>query len=216
MPAGERGGAERSITRAAGLVMAGFLLSNLTGLAQRILTTRSFGTGFELDAFFAAQRVPDLLFNLLAGGALASAFIPAFTALLGRGDRQGAWRLASSISILTALVLGGLSVLAWLTAPWLVHNVLAPGFPLSQAEITAALMRTLLTTAVVFGWSGLLMGILQAHKHFRLPALAPTLYWGGWIIGVVFFAPQLGIHGLAWGVVLGSVLHLGVQLPGLR
>jgi putative peptidoglycan lipid II flippase len=196
--------------------MAGFILSNLTSLAQRILTTRAFGTGGEIDAFFAALRVPDLLFNLLAGGALASAFIPSFSALLAQGDRERSWRLASSVANLVALALAALSALAWLAAPWLVRHVLAPGFDLDQAQLTAALMRTLLSTAVVFGVSGLVMGILQAHQHFLLPALAPTVYWMGWILGVLAFAPRLGIQGLAWGVVLGALLHLAIQLPGLR
>ena len=79
---------QRQIARAAGTVMAAFLLSNLVGLARQILISRAFGTGSDLDAFYVAQRLPDILFNLAAGGALASAFVPTFTGFLTRGDRE--------------------------------------------------------------------------------------------------------------------------------
>jgi putative peptidoglycan lipid II flippase len=208
--------AETQIARAAGLVMAGFVLSNLVSLIQRILVSRDFGTGADIDAFFVALRIPELLFNLVAGGALASAFLPAFTAALSRGSRQEAWRLASSLANLAALVLVTLAALAWLAAPFLVDKVLAPDFVDTKARLTVTLLRTLLATTVIFGLSGLLMAVLQAHRHFVLPALAPTLYWLGWIVGVLALAPRFGIQGLAYGVVLGAVLHLLIQIPALR
>lgn len=197
--------------------MAAFVLSNLAGLVKWVLVSRAFGTGLEMDAFNAANRLPDLLFQLMAGGALASAFVPTFTGLLARGDRAHAWRLAASIGNLVFLALSLASALAWLAAPWIVHHVLAPGFTdPAQVTLTVSLLRILLVSAIVFGISGLLMGILNAHHHFLLPALAPTLFWLGWIVGVVFLAPRWGIYGLAWGVVLGAAMHLGIQLPGLR
>ena len=207
---------ERSLARAAGLVMAGFVLSNLSGLAKWVLVSQAFGTSAELDAFNAANRLPEILFNLMAGGALASAFVPTFTEFLTRRDQEGAWRLASSIANLVFLALSAAAAFAWLAAPWLVPNVLAPGFSAADTALTISLLRILLLSAVVFGVSGLLMGILNAHQHFLLPALAPTMLWIGWIIGVLAFVPRWGVHGLAWGVVLGSGLHLAVQLPGLR
>ncbi len=207
--------ANRQIARAAVIVMAGFVLSNLVGLLRQILITRAFGTSAELDAFYAAIRLPDVLFSLVAGGALASAFIPTFTGFLEKQDRRGAWHLASSILNLVTLVLTFISLLAFLFAPWIVSNVLARGFDPAQQALTVSLLRILLLTSVIFGVSGLLMGILNAHQSFLLPALAPTFYWSGMIIGVLAFAPRWGIHGLAWGAVLGAALHLGVQLPGL-
>ncbi len=151
----------------------------------------------------------------MAGGALASAFVPTFTGFLSRQDGRGAWRLASSIVNLVFLGLTLTSAMAWLAAPWLVGSLF--GFQdANQVRLTVSLLRVLLPSAIIFGLSGLLMGILNAHQHFLLPALAPSALWLGWIIGVLVFAPRMGIHGLAWGVVLGSVLHLGVQLPGLR
>lgn len=196
--------------------MLGFVLSNLIGLIRQILVGRAFGTGADLDAFYAAQRIPEILFMLVAGGALASAFVPTFTGFLARDERQRAWRLASGVINLVTLLLALAGLLAGTLAPALVAHVLAPGFPPEQQALTVSLLRVLLISSVIFGVSGLLMGILNAHQHFLLPAIAPSLYWLGMIAGVVLLAPHFGIQGLAYGVVLGAALHLGVQLPGLR
>jgi putative peptidoglycan lipid II flippase len=208
--------ADRQIARAAVVVMAAFAVAKAAGVAQQILVTRAFGTSATLDAFYAANRLPEILFNLMAGGALASAFVPTFVGFLTRGEREGAWRLASAVANLLILGLGSVAALAALAAPWIVQNVVAPFFPSDQAALTADLLRILLLGSVIFGLSGLMMGILNAHQHFLLPALAPALYPLGLILGVLFFVPHGGIHGLAWGAVLGAALHLGVQLPGLR
>ncbi len=209
--------ADRQIARAASVVMVGMALSSVTGLATTVLVSHSFGTGREIDAFYAANRLTEILFNLMAGGALASAFVPTFTGFLTRQDREGAWRLASAVGNLVLLALSLTAALAALAAPWLVEHVLAPGFTdPGQITLTVSLLRVMLLSSIVFGVSGLVMGILNAHQHFALPALAPASYRLGWILGLVFLVPRWGIRGLAWGVVLGAVFHLLVQLPGLR
>lgn len=195
--------------------MAAFVLSNLTGLVRQMLITDAFGTSQELDAFYAASRLPDLIFVLVAGGALASAFIPTFTGLLAIKRRSSAWGLASSIANLITLLLIGLSITAALFAAPIVRYLLAPGFTPAQQQLTADLMRVLLITPTIFGLSGLLMGLLNAHQIFLLPALAPTMYWLGMIFGVLFLAPSMGIFGIAWGAVLGAILHFLIQLPAL-
>ncbi len=197
--------------------MVGFGLSSLFGLANRMLYTRALGSGQELDAFFAANRVPDILFNLMAGGALASAFLPTFSALLAQGDRARAWRLASGVGNLLILALGLAAGLLGLAAPWVVENILGRGFTdPQQIRLTVSLLRIQLVAPVFFGISGLAMAILNAQQHFLLPALAPTFHWLGWILGTLFVVPRLGIRGLAWGMLVGAVLHLMIQLPGLR
>lgn len=197
--------------------MVGMALSSIAGLATTILVSSAFGTGAQIDAFYAANRLTEILFNLMAGGALASAFVPTFTGFLARKDSLGAWRLASSVGNLALLALTVAAALAWGGGPWLVRHVLAPGFtdPL-QVSLTVSLLRVMLLSSIVFGVSGLLMGVLNAHQHFALPALAPASYRLGWILGLVLLVPRWGIHGLAWGVVLGSLLHFLIQLPGLR
>ena len=208
---------EAQIARGAGIVMAGFTLSSLIGLLNRMLYSGVFGTGVSLDAFFSANRVPDILFNLMAGGALASAFIPMFATLLTQNNRPGAWRLASGIGNLLILGLGLAAALVWMAAPWIVPNLLVPGYDdPAQIELVVNLLRIQLIALVLFGISGLVMSILNAHQRFALPALAPSLNWLGWIIGIFLFVPRFGIYGLAWGVVLGALLHLLIQLPGLH
>jgi putative peptidoglycan lipid II flippase len=209
--------ADRQIVRAAGTVMIGFALSSVTGLISAMLISRAFGTNPELDAFYAANRLPETLFNLMAAGALASAFLPTFTDFLTRRDHDGAWRLASAVANLVLIALGSISLLCWLAAPWLVSNVLAPGFKdPSQVTLTVSLLRVMLLSPTIFSLSGLLMATLNAHQHFALPALAPASYRLGMIISVLAFVPRYGIHGLAWGVVMGAAMHLAVQLPALR
>jgi putative peptidoglycan lipid II flippase len=210
--------ANRQIARAAGTVMAAFVLSNLTGLLRQILVSRAFGTGVEIDAFNAAARLPDLLFSLVAGGALASAFIPTFTGFLTQEDQPGAWKLASSIVNLVTLVLSLTSLLVAIFAPQVVRHglyALIPTLDPQRQILTVSLLRIMLVSSVIFGISGLFMGVLNAHQIFLLPALAPTMYWLGMIFGVLVLVPFMGIYGLAWGVVLGSGLHLGIQMPAI-
>jgi putative peptidoglycan lipid II flippase len=209
------GGARRQIARAAGTVAAAFILSNLIGLLRQILITRAFGADAALDSFYAAARLPELVFSLIAGGALASAFIPTFTSLLENKQRRQAWQLASSVANLVVLILMVACALAWLFAPQLVRYVLVPDFDPAQQALTTELLRIQLVTPIIFGVSGLLMGVLNAHQSFLLPALAPSMNWIGVIFGVIFLAPTMGVQGLAWGAVLGALLHLLIQLPGL-
>jgi len=207
--------ASRQIVRASGVVMVGFILSSLLGLISQVLITHTFGTSAEIDAFAAGNRITEIIFNLMAGGALASAFVPTFTSFLTRNQTQRAWRLASSIASLLFVGLGVVCALAWIAAPWLVKNILAPGFDGPQQMLTVSLLRVMLISPVIFSLSGLLMGVLNGYQRFFLPAIASGCYRLGLIIGVLFLSPRMGIFGLAWGVVLGACLHLVVQLPGL-
>ncbi len=198
--------------------MVAFVLSNLMGLARSIVIYRAFGTGAELDAFNAANRVAELLFNLMAGGALGSAFIPTFTGLLAKDEKHSAWRLASSIANLLIVVLALVSALAAVFAPQVVRYglfVLDPSQNVQQEALTTLLLRILLPTVVVFGLSGLAMGVLNAHQIFLIPAVAPAMYSFGMIVGVLVFPREWGILRLAYGALAGSLMHLLVQLPNL-
>jgi putative peptidoglycan lipid II flippase len=195
--------------------MITFVLAKLVGLVSSLLLARAFGTEGQVDAYYAANRFSETLFSLVAGGALASAFIPTFTGQLASDDRAGAWRLASAIANLVLAVLSVLGILGWIFAPWVVGNLLARGFDPAQQALTVELLRIQLPSAVIFGISGLIMGVLNAHQSFLFPALAPALYPLGVIFGVEVLAPRFGIHGVAWGVVIGALLHLLVQVPRL-
>jgi putative peptidoglycan lipid II flippase len=210
------GSPARSITRSAAVVMIGLVLSQAVGLLKSIIVARAFGTSAAYDAFTTANRLPEFLFNLMAGGALASAFIPTYTAFLVEGKMKEAGRLASAVGSWVFILLAAGSAICALFAPPLVRQIIAPGYtdPV-QIQTTIALLRILLLCPAVFGVSGLVMGILNAHHRFFLSALAPMFYSLGWIAGVIFFVPAFGIYGLAWGVVIGAVMHLAVQLPVL-
>jgi putative peptidoglycan lipid II flippase len=208
-----KGSALSHIASGALTVMAAFIVSNLIGLLAKTLTARYFGTGVESSAFFAANRFSEILFSLVAGGALGSAFIPVFTGMLVKGDRQNAWKLASSIINIVTAVLILLSILTILFSESVVHYLLAPGFNAADTALTARLLRIQVLSSIIFGMSGLVMAILNSHQHFLLPAIAPAMYQAGWIFGILVLSPTKGIDGLAWGVVIGAFFHLIVQLP---
>lgn len=210
--------ANRQIAKAASTVMMAFILSNLVGLLRQILVSNVFGTSVEIDAFYAAVTIPDLLFNLMAGGALASAFIPIFTDEYEKKSASSAFYLSSSIINLIFIFLGGTSLIAFTFAPSIIQNlifVFKPDLDPSTAVLTSELLKIILIAPTIFGVSGIVMGVLNTRQHFLMPALAPVFNWIGWIIGLFAFVPSMGIRGLAWGYVLGAVLHLTVQLPGL-
>jgi putative peptidoglycan lipid II flippase len=164
--------------------MAAFVLSNLIGLLRQSLVSRAFGTQSTIDAYFAASTYPELIFSLIAGGALASAFVPTLTSFLVRDDRKNAWLLTSAIGNLVILVMTAVSIVSALCAPWIVTHILAPSFDPQSQQLTINLLRILLISPVIFGVSGLFMGILNAHQIFIWPALAPSLYSLGIIFGV--------------------------------
>ncbi len=214
---GTEGQANRQIARAAGTVMLAYIISQLAGLVAKVLTARAFGVSGELDAFYAANRVSETLFALLAGGALSSTFIPAFTSLLIKDDNKAAWKLAASIANLVVVVIGSVAVLAGIFAPQIVRYALAPGLFADPAifQLTVNLLRIQLASAVIFALGALAMGILNTHQVFLIPALTPAMYQIGWIIGILVLAPRMGVYGLAWGVIIGSSLYLLLQIPSL-
>ena len=203
------------IASAAMVVMFFFVVSRVLGLAREMVIAAQFGAGAELDAYLAAFRVPDLLFQLVAGGALGSAFIPTFAGYWARRDQQGAWLLFSRVLNLVTVALVGIAGLAALFALPLVRQIIAPGFSPEQQMLTAGLMRWMLLSTILFGASGLIMGALNARQHFVLPAAAPVFYNLAIIASAWLLAPRFGINGLAIGVVAGALAHLLVQLPGL-
>jgi putative peptidoglycan lipid II flippase len=198
------------------IVGGGFLSSFVLGYLRDRIIAHAFGTAPSLDAYYAAFNFPDLLFALIPGGALASVFIPVLsTYLVDEAKRDEGWKLASAVANDVFLGVAALALVAALGAPWLVAYVIAPGFDPARQALAADLMRLVLISTLIFSVSGVVTGILQAHNSFLLPALAPSLYNLGIIAGALFLAPRLGIYGLAYGVVGGSLLHLLIQVPGL-
>ncbi|MDX1991579.1 MAG: murein biosynthesis integral membrane protein MurJ [bacterium] len=214
---GDRSGDRRlqQIIRSTITVVLAFAFTRVVSLAQVFIIAREFGVGPDADAFTAANLIPELIFNLISGGALANAFIPVFSGYLAREDRPGAWKIASHIINTVFIATLVVSLIIALIAPWVVRTFVASGFTPDQVTLTANLMRVLLVGTVIFSVSGILMGILQSHQRFLLPALAPIMYDIGILAGVLFLLPTLGVYGVALGAVAGAALHLGIQLPGL-
>jgi len=206
---------QHSIARAAGTVMLAFIVSQLTGLAAKILIAGSFSAGVELDAFYAANRPSETLVTIMAGGILVSSFIPIFVKFLVKEDRGSAWKLASATANLILVLMSLLAGLAAFFAGPIVQYLLGAGFSPDKQALTVSLLRIQTISIVFFGLSGLAVGILNSHQKFLMPALAPAMYQLGQIFGVLVLAPSLGIYGLAWGVVLGSVFNLLIQIPSL-
>lgn len=197
--------------------MFALLFGQLASLARTISVATTFGASPELDAFAAANRVSETLFLLVAGGALGSAFIPVFTGLLTRNEKDSAWRLASALANAVTLTLTLLAAIMAIFAPQVVRYALAPGFA-QRPELFAlavALTRIQLVSAILFGLGGLIGGVLNAHRVFFIPALTPAMYQLGIIFGALVLAPSMGIYGLAWGVVLGALAYVFVQIPAL-
>ncbi|PJF44582.1 MAG: murein biosynthesis integral membrane protein MurJ [Phototrophicales bacterium] len=208
----------RRILRSVLVVMFGFGLTKLISLGQVLIIANRFGARADYDSFVAANTAPARLVTLIAGGALTVAFIPVFSGLLNRRDGEGAWRLASQVFNTLLVITITLSILIALFAHPLIEYVIAPGFTdAAQIEQSANLMRILTISTVLFALSGLISGTLNGHNHFFLPVLAPIFQDIGLLLGVIFLTgeEQLGIYGLAWGTVLGAVLHLSIQIPGL-
>ncbi len=205
----------RRIARSTLTVMIAFAAAKLISLIQTLIIARAFGVGRDLDAYVAANRIPELIVILISGGALTHAFIPIFSGFLAQGDLDDAWKLSSNL-ISTMFVLAlVISAVVFLLAPWLVRNVVAPGFDPATAQNTVDMMRILLLSTIIFAVSGIFSGILNSHQHFLLPALAPIMFDIGILAGVLFLLPRFGVHGIAYGAVLGAALHFSIQLPGL-
>lgn len=195
--------------------MALFALGKVTGLVRTRIVATTFGTSPAYDAFTAANQLPEVFFTVIAGGSLAAAFIPVYSKYLTDHSSRKAARLANTILTLVIMVLGTISLLGAMFAPWLTRVVLVPDFSPEMQQLTAEIMRVILIQTLLFGISGVLSSMLNAHQHFALPALAPVALDIGYVVGVVAFVPTMGIVGLAWGTVVGGVLHILIQVPAL-
>ena len=206
-----------SVARASVVMIAALVASRFLGWLRLSVIGAIYGATPQLDAFWAAFKIPDALFNLLVAGALSSAFIPVFAGYLAKEREREAWRVASSVANLLILSLVVLSALMWLGAPWLVPAFVAPGFAKDpqQLELTIELTRIMLLSPIFMGLSALVTGVLQSYRQFLAGAVAPLVYNGVQILFAIFASPFLGIDALAFGVVAGAAMMFLVQIPEL-
>jgi putative peptidoglycan lipid II flippase len=203
------------IARASLIIAFFFGVDKILGLLRQILFNRQF-VAAERDIFFVSNNIPDLLSALISGGALGLALIPVLSEHLQEKGRQDAWTLFARILNLAFLVTAAISLIIILLADPLIRHVIAPGFAdPAKWELTASLMRLDLLAILIFSISGLVMAGLQANQHFLTPAMAPAMYNLGQIIGITLLSRWFGIYGMVYGVILGALLHLGIQVPAL-
>ncbi len=200
-----------SVSKAATIVGFFALISRVVGLVRDRLFASNFGAGDTLDIYYAAFRIPDLVFNLLILGTLSVAFIPVFTELLIT-DKEKAYKTANSILNFSFLLMTVICLVLILFARPLTH-ILVPGFEGQKFADTVVLTRILLLAPIVFTASNIFSSILNSQKKFIIANLAPVMYNFGIIFGLLVLYPRFGLYGLGWGVILGAVLHLLVQIP---
>ena len=213
---GASGGASAGMALArAGLIVSGaYLVSRVLGYVRVVVIGSTLGASPELDAFLAAFRIPDLIFQLVAAGTVAAALVPMVAGQLVSGRTSRAWHIVSTIASLMTVGLVILAGVAWLAAPLLVP-LIAPGFAGEQLKQTIELTRLMLLAPMFLALGAVASSALNAHNRFAASALAPIVYNLA-IIGAAFFlTPSLGVTGLAIGVLVGSLGHLLVQLPPL-
>src|SRR5256885_228402 len=204
-----------SLARASVIMIATLVASRVLGWLRLSVIGAHFGETPELDAFWAAFKIPDAIFGLVVAGALASAFIPVFTSYLAREREQEAWHVASSVMNAVLLLLVGFSIVMWVAAPYVVPTFVAPFRDPRQIALTVDLTRLMLLSPIFMGLSSLTTGILNSYRQFLSGATAPLVYNAVIILFALFAAPFLGIQALAYGVVTGALFMWLVQLPEL-
>ncbi|MCX6722168.1 MAG: murein biosynthesis integral membrane protein MurJ [Candidatus Staskawiczbacteria bacterium] len=201
----------KSISSASLILAISYLVSAVLGLIRDRLLAGTFGAGNELDVYYTAFTVPDFIALILIFGAIAAAVIPIFSGYLIK-SKEEAWEYVSRLFnvFLGFLIIVCLILIIFTPA---IVSLIAPGFSGDKKELAVMLMRIMFLSPIILGASNMISGILQVFHRFLVTAMAPLLYNLGIIIGILFFVPKFGLAGLAWGVVLGGVLHLLVQIP---
>ena len=206
------------LTRNSLIIAFFFLVDKVLAFVRTGIISRQYSDSVHmLDTFNAANNLPDVLFALISGGALAMAFIPLLTEYLTTKDRAAAWDLFSRVANVAFLVTGSFAILIAIFAQPIVDAKLgiAPGFDQEQRTLLAELMRLNLIGTIIFSISGLVMASLQANQHFVFPAMAPSMYNIGQIFGAIFLVPLYGIQGLVYVLCLGAFMHWLIQSPML-
>lgn len=198
------------------IVALGYLASRVLGVVRDVFITAQFGTSPLVDAYRAAFAIPDLLYLVVAGGALGTALIPVFQQRHHDAGSDEASKLASSVLNLMLPCLVSMSVIAWIWALPLVQLTTARGFPLATQQLTADLMRMLLLQPILLGIGGIFKAVLESHEQFSIPALGSNLYNLGIILGAAVLARWYGMYGVIYGVLIGAAAFMLIQIPALR
>ncbi len=201
----------KTINRAALILAISAMLSRLLGVVRDSLLYHTFGAGRELDAYFAAFRVPDLVYNILIAGGVVVAFLPLFSEYFLK-SKEEAWKFANNVLNVFLIFLVSISLIFAVFAPFFV-KLITPGFDSEQISLVVLLSRILFLSPILLGLSSLFSGVLQYFNKFLVYSLSPILYNFGIILGILFLAPYSGIWGVTAGVIFGALMHFLVQVP---
>jgi putative peptidoglycan lipid II flippase len=204
----------RSVAIAMAVIALGNIVSRLLGLVREQVMAALFGATAATDAFVVASAVPQIVYDLLVGGAISAALVPVFVDALGDGDDDRLWHLLSTVLTLVALVLVGVAVVLGLAAP-LVVDLLASRLGDAARSAAIPMVRVMLIAVVLQGLAGVLTGVLYARRRVTLPAFAVAVYNGGIIVSALLWHQALGVYALVLGVVIGAAGQLVLQLFGL-
>ncbi|MFZ3171200.1 MAG: murein biosynthesis integral membrane protein MurJ [Carboxydocellales bacterium] len=204
----------RGIAKAAGVIMIAMLLSRVLGFVREQAMTTQFGRTYITDAYFAAFSIPDLLYNLLVGGALSSAFIPVFSGYLAKGKEEEAWDVASTVINIAVMALFLGIILGEIFTPFLIP-IVASKFQGESLDLTIKLSRIMLPAVLFTGLNGIMMGILNSYKDFTYPVIGAVIYNVGIIAMGVLLGPYIGIAGFSVGVIVGVIGNFLIQFPSL-
>lgn len=202
----------KTITGAAIIIASATFLSRLIGLLRDRIFAHNFGAGELMDAYYAAFKIPDLVYNLLILGALSAGFIPIFTKIYDKDKKEG-WLLANNVLNFSGVLLIIICLIGILSAKY-ISPLIAPGFSADSLEMVIKFSRIMFLSPLFLGLSMVFGGILQSLRQFLIYSLAPIFYNLGIIFGAIYLVKWLGPTGLAWGVVLGAMMHLILQKIG--
>src|ERR1700716_3643504 len=216
-------GNERISTCASGVVGIAILCSRVLGLIREVVFAALFGAGRNLDAFLMAFRVPNMLRDLFAEGALSTAFITTFSKRIATEGDASAWRLASKVATLTVVFMSAVTLLGILFAPQLIDVMTWWSWSPEKTAITILLTRIMWPFILLVSLAALVMGMLNAKHVFGMPAMASSFFNLGSIVGGVavgwWLDPHFGARsliGLAIGTLIGGLWQLTAQFPSLR
>lgn len=201
---------QNSIRGATVILIVTLFLSNILGLvrdhylAQKIPTT-------ILDAYYAAFRIPDLVFNIMILGAITASFIPVFSKYISNKKIKDGWHIANSFLNISAVLIVICLIILWFIMPYIIP-LLVPDFDLEKQKLTLNLSRIILLSPIFFTLSYIFGAILNSFKRFFIYSLAPLIYNFCIIVATIFFADTIGVYGVVYGVLVGAFLHMLIQL----
>lgn len=206
---------QSNILSAAIVIMVTIIFSQVLGLVRQRLLVAIFGASDTLGVYLVSARVPDFLFQLIIAGALSSAFIPIFSDYLVKGKEKEGHKLASTLLFVSLMIFSFFSIILFIFAKEF-SLLIAPGFTIGQINLMANLIRIIIFGEIIFIIGSFLSAMLQSYNHFFIPGIASASYNLGIILGIIFLSSYIGIFSAAYGVILGALIFVLIQLPFIK